>query len=135
MVSSMGVDSVTCGICGTTYRPKSLIENCPGCEGKNPKKWESAEKAAKEKKKLTPFETYHVLNTRDFGHIEHVLGVKVRDSRHMLRLIKECFEQLNAGEQNIVLCESMQEVTDALNGLTIDLQTDLNLGLKSPFEV
>jgi len=100
-----------------------------------PGRWDEAAKMAEEKRKLTAFDTYHILNTRDYGHIKHMLGIKVRDSRHMLRLLKECFDQLNAGEQNIVLCESMQEITDALNGLTVDLQQELDLGLKCPFEI
>jgi hypothetical protein len=72
---------------------------------------------------LTAFETYHILNTRDKAYIEEMLGIQVRNSRHMLALIKNCFDQLNAGEQNIILCESMEEVTDKLNGLQENLQT------------
>jgi hypothetical protein len=105
-----------------------LINGTPG-------RWEEASKMAEEKKKLTAFDTYHILNTRDFGHIKHMLGITVKDSRHMLALLKKCFDQLNAGEQNIVLCESMQEVTDKLRKLSIDMQTDMDLGLRSPFEI
>jgi hypothetical protein len=112
-----------CGMEKIMYADYLNYEDMPDAAKSEATKKEHAEYWATKKIKLTAFETYRIINSRNPEYIEQMLGMRPRNGRHLLKMLKECWDQLNAGEQNIILCEGMEEVTDKLNGLKENLQT------------